>query len=291
MIPIYIPNTLTHTHTSTFSDRTNNTYPVGGNILQPIPHHTSAMKLQRVDSIMDLTQEGKVEPVKRLVPWRTQENHMAEWLEIIWMYVPRNGLICDLTAGTCTSALAAMRLNHPIIVNDVDGDLLDVAVIRLKYYAAWLKTEYGGIPPGHKPHPCTYLNEYGFDPFLSKDQIIYMDHAITIPEFNCPYKWDHIDKDLYTQQAGLKIMQSTIPDAGKGCFLIKNAKAGHAFPYFGKYLLNKPRKSDRGVLLSQTRKDETDIYIVGHKDCPASFINDPTVSDTFIIVSSFIVQT
>ena len=58
---------------------------------------------------------------------------MVEIIEIIHRYVRPGGLIWDVTCGTMTTGLAAMRLGRPCIMTDRDGDLVKAAELRLEF--------------------------------------------------------------------------------------------------------------------------------------------------------------
>ena len=87
-------------------------------------------------------------------PWRSQENHAEELMEIIHRFTPPGSTICDPFCGTMAMGLAAFRMNRPCILSDEDADLVAAATFRLKYYMTWAAKTYEGLgvscdPPAH----------------------------------------------------------------------------------------------------------------------------------------------
>jgi DNA modification methylase len=54
----------------------------------------------------------------------------------------------DLFAGTCVTALAALRLNRRSVMVESDVDCMLAATTRLQHYYAWLKENNALLPVG-----------------------------------------------------------------------------------------------------------------------------------------------
>ena len=120
------------------TDKTVNTLPIGGTVMSGIPHLPDASKLVRQQK---LTIDGK--EVLKSVPWRTGEVHIAENVEIQWMLGNPKLPTLDCTAGTCSGALAAMRLNRSCVLIEKDGTILADAIARMKFFLQHRLDEHG----------------------------------------------------------------------------------------------------------------------------------------------------
>ena len=267
--------------------------PSGGSDINNIPRVGSAWKLQR--------QTLKGGQIVHSEPWRTEENHMSEWLEIINRFVPANGTFWDPTCGSMTSGLAALRLGRRCFLSDKDPDIIDAAEWRLKYYHSWIADKYPTNLTG-EPAPHDGLNHYRFHQVFLPDKnnpgrVQTLPHNGTAPRQFPVY--GSTDFETYCASAGVKVMQSLIPNSDKGLFLVAPKRVGDPWdvdakeqvlriPYLGRY--GHSAKGNRALLVqSPIRSIESrPVYLIGFPGCPATFINDPLVFYTpcsFLCVS------
>ena len=129
-------------------------FPFAGNIMEGEYHVPSSWKLQK-----DEVRHGDVVGSH---PWRTEEKALAEVTEMVHRYTPVDGLVVDFTAGTGTTAIACRRTNRRVIINDSDPELVDAALLRLKYYHFWYSKNVPYQIPGHDPTKHDGLPLYGF---------------------------------------------------------------------------------------------------------------------------------
>jgi len=65
---------------------------------------------------------------------------MKEALELIHQYAPVGGMVMDLFAGTCVTAMATLRLNRRCVCVERDLNVVPAAVVRLEQWYRWLKS-------------------------------------------------------------------------------------------------------------------------------------------------------
>ena len=121
-----------------------------------VPRVPGSMKLQRLVVDDEETQEFHYQP------WRSQENHTEELMEIIHRFTPPGSTICDPFCGTMSMGLAAFRMNRVCILSDEDADLVAAAPFRLKYYMQWAMKTYEGLGVSCDPPPHDGLPFYRF---------------------------------------------------------------------------------------------------------------------------------
>jgi DNA modification methylase len=69
---------------------------------------------------------------------RFGEMHYAEWVEILHSFVPPGGAIVDLTSGSGSLGLAALRLKRQAILVEKDPSIVEPATVRLKCFLQYL---------------------------------------------------------------------------------------------------------------------------------------------------------
>jgi len=109
-------------------------------MLRNIEHVQDTQKLQRLFDCLD---EDGNDAGAEARPWRPQENGIHEWVEILHRFTPPGALVADFTCGTAVSALAAIRLNRRIIINDCDANVVKAAKDRIAFYDRWFTDTYG----------------------------------------------------------------------------------------------------------------------------------------------------
>ncbi len=261
-----------------------NTMPARSTDINNVPRLASAWKLQK----QEVTANGVVTSSE---PWRTQENHMAEWIEIIHRFVPPGGTIWDPTCGAMTSGMAALRLSRACIMTDRDAPLVEAAEMRLKYYWQWAQKTFF-VSLGHPPEADDGKGLYRFHNPMLHDNKLDEGRVASLP-FQRASKGDYPEvgteaHDTLCASLGVKIMDSTIEGAGKGLFLVAPKVVGNPWeyqrqdvlrlPYWGQYIHTAGR-SNRDILVHPDARTvgAHPVYVRGSKDCPATYINDPLV--------------
>ena len=217
------------------------------------------------------------------VPWRTEENYMSEWLEVIHRFTKPGDLIWDPTCGTMTSSMAAFRLNRLSIASDKDEELLTAAVFRAKFYQHWAMKHYAGLGCSTEPPKNDGANHYRFNSIILPTKYLSCIHR-TLPKSTIVPGLGDVGSAKHNEYLASKdviIKESTIKEAGMGLFLtapkvvgdiqVKNALV---LPYWGTF--SEMIKGDRAISLELGGEGE--VFILGAKNCPATFINDPMVS-------------
>ena len=265
--------------------------PVAGTDINGVPRLAGDWKLQFQEVIPDALDGDGEETTVRTTIWRTEENHMGEWLEIINRYVPPGGTFWDPTCGTGTSGLAAMRLGRKAILTDRDTSLVRAAEFRLKYYFAWMQDKYIiDRDRSLEPKPDDGLSLYRFHNCFTQNNCD-PNNIVTLPSKKLRVKLPELDTAEFATHCtyhGVTVMQSTITDAGMGLFLTSSMSAGDPFavtspktllrlPYYGTY--SHEPKGDRHVLVqSPSRSSNSEpVYLLGDPSCLAAFANDPSV--------------
>lgn len=81
-----------------------------------------------------------------------------EALELIHQYSPVGGMVMDLFAGTCVTALATLRLNRKCVCVERDQNVVPPARVRLHQWYRWLKSVALLVSCGNpSPWSCTFL--------------------------------------------------------------------------------------------------------------------------------------
>ena len=228
-------------------------------------------------------------------PIRTEENHMKELIEIIHRYVPVDALIWDPCCGAMTTLLAALRLNRRVIVSDKDPAVVKLAELRARYYFHWVRNTYPTLnPPGKNPAPvCDGLCDYRFNNIVvSSNNTRSSGTTESVPVYTTAPTLPKLDTDAFRQYCasmGVKVMKSTIKDAGMGLFLVTPKDVGDAsdvnaqgdlrllrVPYFGVY--STKINGNRAITLESTDRNTAESLVLnGDPLCPAGFCNDPMV--------------
>ena len=219
----------------------------------------------------------------RLIPWRTEENHMSEWIEVMHRFTKPGDVIWDPTCGAMTSALAAFRLNRMIIVSDKDEELVKAATFRLMYYHHWAMKTYAGLMLYTDPPKNDGANHYRFNLAILNKKYLACIHR-TLPKSTIIPGLGKVGSARHNEYLASKdviIQPSKIKGAGMGLFLIapkvvgdKQVKNSLQLPYWGKF---SPKiVGDRAISLELGGEGE--IFILGAANCPAAFMNDPWVS-------------
>jgi hypothetical protein len=270
------------------------TMPWNASDINNVPRLAAAWKLQKQEV------DPKTGQITHSKPWRTQENHMKEWCEIINRFVPVGGTIWDPTCGTMASGLAALRMGRAIILSDIDSELVEAATWRLKYYWQWLSGKLP-IQLGAEPRTHDGMGLYRFhNIMLTDNNAVNPAKVSTLPSH--PPKmangmYPEVGTDRFEQLCeshGVKIMDSnlTAPNgdsAGQGLFLVKPKVVGDPWdikqenflrlPYRGVYTHKHNCPSDRYILVHPDARTSgaEPVYVRGATNCLATYINDPRV--------------
>ena len=270
------------------ADKTMCTLPANCGDINHVPRLPSSTKLQKKIAVEGGTFEYE--------PWRTQENHMSEWMEIIHRFTKPGDCIWDPCCGTMPVALAAFRLKRMCIASDQDEELVEAARWRVMYYQHWATKTYSGLEPGDSTDPDPPeqdgLNNYRFHQIfvpnsaLGKNQAA-LPYYTTAPRDLKPV--DDPDYKVYCHTMGVEVQDSTLAGAGQGLFLIAprrvgdiNEKGTLRVPYYGNF--SRKIVSDRSICLQSSERNGDPIYITGNDRCPAGFVNDPLVRPCFFFV-------
>ena len=272
-------------------DKTMSTLPPNCGDINNVPRLPGSTKLQKE---IPAAAGGGFE----YEPWRTQENHMSEWLEILHKFTKPGDTIWDPCCGTMPLALAAFRLNRCCIVSDRDEELVKAATFRVKFYQHWARKTFVGLGPGNDPPPAQDgLNPYRFHQIHIPSSALGRNQA-SLPWYSTAPK--HLPDvgteayDTYCNTMGVKVMPSSLGEnAGNGLFLIAPKKVGDIHdpdslrvPYYGTY--SRSIATDRCISLQYGDRNADPIYIIGNEGCPAAMVNDPMVRPFVFVIVLFV---
>jgi hypothetical protein len=167
--------------------------PFSGNLLLGEWHVPSVWKLQR-------TLLGADGEVISSQPWRTEEKSIPLVAELIHRYTKPWDLVIDFTAGAGTVGIACRRLNRRCILNEMDGDLVDAFMLRLKYYHWWLTKTSPYQMERDEPDPHDGLSMYAYlSDFLSNyKNLVRQQQEDTLPRSNVPLGLPKYGSDEHT---------------------------------------------------------------------------------------------
>ena len=272
-------------------DKTMSTLPANCGDINNVPRLPGSTKLQKKISV----EGGGFE----YGPWRTQENHMSEWLEVMHRFTKPGDMIWDPCCGTMVCALAAFRLNRYCIVSDRDAELVAAAIFRVQFYQHWARKTYVGLQPGGDPPPeQDGLNQYRFHQRFIPSSALNGKNQAALPYFTtAPRHLPALSTDAYDTYCatmGVRVLPSSLGDsAGNGLFLIAPKKVGDIHhpgslrvPYYGTY--SRKIVTDRCICLQSSDRNAEPIYILGNERCPAGMVNDPMVRPFVFVIFLFV---
>ena len=272
-------------------DKTMSTLPATCGDINNVPRVPGSTKLQKKIPV----EGGGFE----YAPWRTQENHASEWMEILHRFTKPGDVIWDPCCGTMPLALAAFRLNRSCIVSDRDEELVKAATFRVQYYQWWASKTYAGLDPGEKPPPALDgLNFYRFHQRFIPSSALTGKNQAALPFYTtAPRNLPPLGSDAYDtycETMGVRVMPSSLENAGNGLFLIEPKKVGDIneegtlrVPYYGTYS-ERMGTSNRSICLQDGERNSVPIFIIGNERCPAGMVNDPRVRPFVFVIFLFV---